>query len=95
MRNRKSQGLSLNVIIVAAIVLVVLIVLWSIFTGKIGGFSKELQECRGQCLSEDVCKYPKGVKDPQAECGNRINLGVGYYQWNLGGNVCCILLENE
>jgi len=46
MRNTKSQGLSLNVIIVAAIVLIVLIVLWAIFTGKIGGFSKELQECR-------------------------------------------------
>jgi len=33
---KKAQGLSLNVIIVAAIALIVLIVLWAIFTGRMG-----------------------------------------------------------
>jgi hypothetical protein len=36
---KKSQGLSITTIIVAAIALVVLVVLVAIFTGRIGGFS--------------------------------------------------------
>ncbi len=47
MPNKKAQGLSLNVIIIAAVVLIVLIVLWSIFTGRMGVFTKGVKECRG------------------------------------------------
>ena len=43
---KKGQGLSLNVIIIAAIVLIVLIVLWAIFTGRMGGFTSGVKECR-------------------------------------------------
>jgi len=49
---RKAQGLSLNTIIIAAIVLIVLIVLWAIFTGRMGGFSLGLgttQSCDSAC----------------------------------------------
>ena len=53
--NLKSQGLSLNTIIIAAIVLIVLIVLWAIFTGRIGLFSEELQECKGTCELKKDC----------------------------------------
>jgi len=42
--DKKGQGLSLNTIIIAAIVLIVLIVLWAIFTGKMGGFSTGISE---------------------------------------------------
>ncbi len=38
---KKGQGLSLNTIIIAAIVLIVLIVLWAIFTGRMGTFTTE------------------------------------------------------
>ena len=41
---KKGQGLSLNTIIVAAIVLIVLVVLWAIFTGRMGDFTKNLQK---------------------------------------------------
>ncbi len=44
---RKGQGLSLNTIIIAAIVLIVLIVLWAIFTGRMGSFTTGVKECRG------------------------------------------------
>jgi len=44
---KKGQGLSLNTIIIAAIVLIVLVVLWAIFTGRMGGFTAGLKECRG------------------------------------------------
>lgn len=51
---KRGQGLSLNTIIIAAIVLIVLIVLWAIFTGRMGLFSKGLAESEEQCGS--VCK---------------------------------------
>ena len=55
--NKKSQGLSLNTIIIAAIVLIVLVVLWAIFTGRMGGFSKSLNDCesRGGYPQEIPC----------------------------------------
>jgi len=61
--NLKSQGLSLNTIIIAAIVLIVLVVLWSIFTGKIGGFSKELKECRGTCTTSSCAAVDTNGND--------------------------------
>jgi len=44
MVSKKGQGLSLNVIIVAAIALIVLVVLVMIFTGRIGIFEKGLSK---------------------------------------------------
>ena len=47
--NKKSQGLSLNTIMITAIVLIVLVVLWAIFTGRMGllnpKFNPEKDEC--------------------------------------------------
>jgi len=42
MQGKKGQGLSLNVIIVAAIALIVLVVLIAIFTGRLGIFQSQL-----------------------------------------------------
>ena len=36
--NKKSQGLSINVIVIVAIALIVLVVLIAIFAGRMGGF---------------------------------------------------------
>ena len=41
---KKGQGLPLNVIIIAAIVLIVLVVLWAIFTGRMGKFVTSLKQ---------------------------------------------------
>ena len=46
---KKAQGLSLNIIIVAAIVLIVLVVLWAIFTGRMGDFVESLREADNKC----------------------------------------------
>ena len=48
---KKGQGLSLNTIIIAAIVLIVLIVLWAIFTGRMGQFATGLSEAEKECGS--------------------------------------------
>lgn len=50
--NKKGQSISINTIIVAALALAVLVVLFAIFTGRIGGFSKgvgETASCENSC----------------------------------------------
>ncbi len=56
---KKGQGLSMDVIIIAAISLVVLVVLIAIFTGRLGKFTAEIKDCQAQggtCLSEADCR---------------------------------------
>ena len=51
---KKSQSISINTIIVAAIALAVLVVLFAIFTGRLGGFTKGVQDtdtCAQKCSS--------------------------------------------
>lgn len=53
MMNKKGD-LSINLIIIAAIALLVLVVLAAIFTGRLGIFSKESNKCEpniGKCVS--------------------------------------------
>ncbi|MBI2647080.1 hypothetical protein HYW99_01265 [Candidatus Woesearchaeota archaeon] len=50
--NKKGQSISINTIIIAAIALAVLVVLFVIFTGRIGIFSKgvgETASCENAC----------------------------------------------
>ena len=52
----KAQGISLNVIIIAAIALIVLVVLVAIFTGRMGITIKSIESCtdkNGVCASYD------------------------------------------
>ena len=58
----KAQGLSINVIIVAAIALIVLVVLIAIFTGRLGLFSKGLGEAT---TCDQICKA-RGYSDGAA-----------------------------
>jgi len=51
--NKKSQGLSINVIIIVAIALIVLVVLIAIFTGRLGTFTSGL---KGAVACDDICK---------------------------------------
>ena len=52
MKAKKGQGISINVVIIAAIALIVLVVLWAIFTGRMAGFTsgvKGTQSCKAIC----------------------------------------------
>lgn len=59
---KKGQDLSLNVIIVAALALIVLVVLVAIFTGRIGGFGKGTQEVQSQASSCATLCTTQGYK---------------------------------
>lgn len=80
---KKAQGISMNVIIIAAIALLVLVVLSIIFLGRIGDFSETTIDCEangGRCL--DSCGEP-GYED----------YSLPYGSWTCGVDdprTCCI-----
>jgi len=56
--NKKGAELSMNVIVIAAIVLLVLVVLSIIFLGRIGIFGKSVGDCAtkgGVCVAREDC----------------------------------------
>jgi hypothetical protein len=59
--NSKGQGISINVIIVAAIALLVLVVLSVIFLGRAGVFSQKSLDCEGQGGQCVVGACPAGI----------------------------------
>ena len=83
---KKAQGMSMNVIIVAAIALLVLVVLSIIFLGRSETFSRETTDCvnkGGQCKADcsDTSVYPEwNTPYPGWKCAN-------------DGDVCCIKLQ--
>ena len=63
MKSKKSEGLSINMIVIAAIALGVLVVTFIIFTGQTSSTAKTLQSCElknGKC-AKDVSNDGKGT----------------------------------
>lgn len=68
---KKGQGLTMDVIIIAAISLVVLVVLVAIFTGRLGGFTSSIKDCGAQggtCMMEDACKEKGTIFPGKTSC---------------------------
>ena len=65
--NKKAQGISLNVIIVAAIGLVVLVLLVAIFTGRINIFGKGVSEVETAGTSNVCLGLDKVCTDVEPE----------------------------
>lgn len=88
---KKGVELSVNVIIVAAIALAVLVVLFMIFTGRIGLFSRGVQETTS---CDQACKaagYGRPVVLSSTEActtGGYVPL-VGYYSDPASKIPCC------
>ena len=60
--HKKSQGMSINVVVAATLALIVLIVLIAIFYGKSGAFSRGVNDCEakgGKCVAESDCGLGK------------------------------------
>tara|TARA_B100000315_G_scaffold156284_1_gene144826 strand:- start:17 stop:298 length:282 start_codon:yes stop_codon:yes gene_type:complete len=87
--NKKSQGLSINVIIIVAIALIVLVVLIAVFTGRLGNFTRGLGEtasCRSSCTAFGMEKE-EAVDAESCTPPNRYASGT--YDDVTTGNVCC------
>ena len=84
--NKKGQGLPLNVIIIAAIVLIVLVVLWAIFTGRMGVFSKGLTDV----TKGTTCAEAGGVVKNQVDgCASGCTPVYTQLSDVTTGEVCC------
>jgi len=83
--NKKSQGLSINVIIIVAIALIVLVVLVAIFTGRLGSFVggiEAVSSCGDSCSAIGMSKSgTAGDHATRTACTATGNEG---YKW-LGG----------
>lgn len=58
MKGKRGQGLSMNTIVIAVIVLFVMVILLLIFTGRIAIFSLGVRDCQntgGQCSDNAQC----------------------------------------
>lgn len=79
--NAKAQGLSLNTIVIAALVLIVMVVVIAIFTGgvgEIGGWFGECTSKGAKCSLPDACESKGGIEVPGRGCGeNEICCGSG------------------
>lgn len=47
--NKKGQGISMNVIIIAALAIIVLVIMVVIFSGRIKLFGQGISSCEGRC----------------------------------------------
>ena len=66
--SKKAQGMSINVIIIAALAIAVLVVLFAVFTGRISLVSKQLDSCSnlgGTCSLNDKCNDGSGLTNPE------------------------------
>ncbi len=88
---KKAQGLSMNVIIIAAIALLVLVILAVIFIGRMGTTTKNIDKCQGQCMqssggdADADCKgkygtYYKRTYDPCLDGSGK----------SMDGYICCV-----
>lgn len=87
--DKKSQGLSINVIIIAVIALVVLVVIIAIFTGTIGKTAKNIGSCvdkGGDCADKEG-KCPDGYPVPIFVSGD--------CEETTPKNKCCFKIKNE
>lgn len=83
---RKAQGMSVNVIIVAAIALIVLVVLVAVFTGKFGQFVGGVDDATN---CEQACNA-RGFTDGSAGDGDDCEPKERLFGYSYDGeNACC------
>lgn len=89
---KKGQGLSLNTIIIAAIVLIVLVVLWAVFTGRMGVFSKGVTDV----TKGGTCIEAGGKVNTEVEgCSSACIRVYGQFSDISAGQICCKPAKSE
>ena len=88
---KKAQSISINTIIIAAIALAVLVVLFMVFTGKIGNFvkgSNEATNCDQGCKSGG---YSSGnsIDEGSTSCSGTILTGYRATENGVQKKCCC------
>lgn len=89
-KNKKADGLSMNVIVVAVIALIVLIVIVVVFSGRMGIFNRGVNSC------EDKGGIPKEGVSANTDCIEAGGIPSGpYFEEKTGkkieNTICCII----
>jgi len=88
---RKSQSISINTIIIAAIALAVLVVLFLVFTGRFKMFSEGVRESALTC--DKGCKavgYSSGSVEPEGSCASDSTpISGGFEDVQQDEDCCC------
>ncbi|MBI5065850.1 hypothetical protein HZA97_06445 [Candidatus Woesearchaeota archaeon] len=85
---RKGQ-LTVNTIVIAALALVVLVVLFGIFTGQMGNWVEKIKNVLGYGEEQKYCNEQEGFKCVYAkECPSKGTAKAGEWLDCFGG-VCC------
>ena len=82
-KNKKAQGLSLNTIIIASLVLIVLVVLILVFTGRISIFGEGVDEVT-------TLKDCPGEIQDNLPCEEDLTYSIGPWEDVSAGKYCCI-----
>ena len=82
-KSKRAQGMPINVIIIAALALIVLVVLAVIFTGRVKIFSESLQSCAAK---QGSCEQYRGTQ-PKCPSSNQAVITNTDCEKN---KVCCI-----
>jgi len=92
---KKAQGMSLNVIVIAALALIVLVVLVAIFTGRMGLFTQSLREqeskfcgpvtdnSKGTSINGRVTQLSTGCLDTEVQI-------YGVFKDVAVNQICCL-----
>lgn len=88
MHIKKSQSMSINTIIIAAIALVVLVILIAIFSNKFNIFGKETSKTESNAKSKVCWSKPGYCTD--ADCKPDYTLTGGDWVDCGEGQVCCV-----
>jgi len=91
--NKKGQGLSLNVIIVAAIALIVLVLLVMIFTGRIGIFKTGVSQAGDAELIKLKINY--GSCHPTTSKENAFRTAMGAAKTDTAKDTAASTLKQE
>lgn len=78
--SKKAQGMSMNVIIIAALALLVLVVLAIIFIGRMGKTTEGIDACVGTCTSDECSTLGDYYREGTGKCTNEDDtccVGVG------------------
>lgn len=87
-KNKKAQGLSLNTIIIASLVLIVLVVLILIFSGRMGMFGQDLDDQTRIKNCENDDNYLRHIV-PELPC-DKGTYSVGPYDDVGVREYCCV-----
>lgn len=62
--DKSAQGMSLNTIVIAALVVLVMVILSAIFMGRMGIFTQIISDCPAECVEPDYMGNCPGDMTP-------------------------------